>query len=203
MGRRQDILDTATRLFSQKGFAETSTAEIADQAGVAHGTLFYHFKNKRGIIHEIFAIAGENYLRRLKKDIASESTGIKKIETIIRFNDDYSWQNSQQVRIFQRFFPDLAEQPDPVHDLIAAIQQQVIALITQSLETGVADGTVFCRKIDETARIVNSLIFGITHMHLMAPAYCPNLTREAVEFCRNALSTKHPIESDKNQRNAK
>ncbi|MBS0013482.1 MAG: TetR family transcriptional regulator, partial [Desulfobacterales bacterium] len=29
MGRKQAIIQSATRLFAQKGFAETSTAEIA------------------------------------------------------------------------------------------------------------------------------------------------------------------------------
>ncbi|MFW6334422.1 MAG: TetR/AcrR family transcriptional regulator [Desulfosalsimonas sp.] len=67
MDKKTTIIETATRLFAHKGFSGTSTAEIAEKAGVAQGTLFYHFKNKQGIIREIFSRAGSIYLAELKK----------------------------------------------------------------------------------------------------------------------------------------
>jgi TetR/AcrR family transcriptional regulator len=45
--RRQEILDAAERLFSQKGFNGTTTRELAASAGVHEAVLFRHFKNKR------------------------------------------------------------------------------------------------------------------------------------------------------------
>ncbi len=185
MGRKQAIIDTATRLFAQKGFAETSTAEIAEHAGVAHGTLFYHFKNKRGIIYEIFAIAGDIYIRRLKNVLAEKNTGMAKIEAYIRFNEDFRRQHSQQIRIFQRFYPDPADCPQ--NNLIKSIQEHVIEMIQQSLAAGVADGTIACGKIYETAFIIHALSFGITHMDMTAAIKTPRITEETIAFCRRAL----------------
>lgn len=188
MGRKQAIIESATRLFAQKGFAETSTAEIAEDAGVAHGTLFYHFKNKRGIIHEIFSMAGEEYLHNLKNVLTRKTTGIAGIEAIIRFNEHFSRDHIQQIRIFQRFFPDPVEASDPETRLIASLQQQVIGLIEKSLETGLADGSIACKNINETASIIHSLIFGITHMNLTKAINTPHLTEGAIAFCRKALA---------------
>lgn len=188
MGRKQAIIQSATRLFAQKGFAETSTAEIAEDAGVAHGTLFYHFKNKRGIIHEIFSMAGDIYLRNLKSVLARQNTGMEGIEAIIRFNENYSRDHIQQIRIFQRFFPDLGNDSDPEKMLLDSLKQQVIDLIRKSLATGAADGSIDCAKIHETADVIHSLIFGITHMNLMESADTPALTEEAIAFCRRALT---------------
>ena len=45
-GRRQQLIETAFRLFSQKGFRGTTTKEIAIAAGVTEAIIFRHFKNK-------------------------------------------------------------------------------------------------------------------------------------------------------------
>jgi len=45
--RRQEILDAAEQLFSQKGFKGTTTKELAEKAGVHEAVLFRHFTNKR------------------------------------------------------------------------------------------------------------------------------------------------------------
>jgi len=48
--RRNEILDAADELFSQKGFDGTSTNDILEKVGIARGTLYYHFKSKEGIM---------------------------------------------------------------------------------------------------------------------------------------------------------
>jgi len=47
MNKKEAILQAATVLFSKNGFKETSTADLAKMIGVAEGTVFYHFKNKK------------------------------------------------------------------------------------------------------------------------------------------------------------
>lgn len=48
--RQQQILDAALQVFSEKGFAEASTAEIARVAGVAQGTIFHYYPTKRELL---------------------------------------------------------------------------------------------------------------------------------------------------------
>lgn len=47
------ILEAATEIFSEKGFAATSTSEIAKRAGVAEGTIFKHYKTKKDLLLSI------------------------------------------------------------------------------------------------------------------------------------------------------
>ncbi len=44
------ILETSIDLFSKKGYANTSTSEIAKIAGVAEGTIFKHFGTKENLL---------------------------------------------------------------------------------------------------------------------------------------------------------
>lgn len=46
---RSQILKTAIRLFARHGFDRTSTAAIADEAGVSQGILFHYFKTKENL----------------------------------------------------------------------------------------------------------------------------------------------------------
>ena len=43
---RTRILDTAEHLFSARGVARTSLADLADAAGVTRGAIYWHFRNK-------------------------------------------------------------------------------------------------------------------------------------------------------------
>lgn len=44
------ILDAAQRLFAERGVGETPTVMITKEAGVAEGSLFYHFGSKAGLL---------------------------------------------------------------------------------------------------------------------------------------------------------
>ena len=43
------LITTAVSLFSERHYEEVSVSDIARNAGVAHGVIFHHFGNKRGI----------------------------------------------------------------------------------------------------------------------------------------------------------
>lgn len=51
--RRQQILEVAMRLFSQRGFSGTTTKEIATEAGVSEAIIFRHFANKQELYSAI------------------------------------------------------------------------------------------------------------------------------------------------------
>ena len=50
--RRQELLDTAMALFTQKGYEETSMGDIARAAGVAQGLCYRYFDSKQKLFQE-------------------------------------------------------------------------------------------------------------------------------------------------------
>ncbi|MDF2671533.1 MAG: transcriptional regulator [Paenibacillus sp.] len=51
--KQAKILEAAIEIFSEKGYAATSTSEIAQKAGVAEGTIFRHYKTKKDLLLSI------------------------------------------------------------------------------------------------------------------------------------------------------
>jgi AcrR family transcriptional regulator len=64
---KQQLLDAATKVFSQRGFARATTKEIAQVAGVAEGTIYRHFADKQDLFYAAFsakrAITADEFLR--------------------------------------------------------------------------------------------------------------------------------------------
>ena len=48
---RQQILETAQRLFTELGYDATSLQMIADELGLTKAAVYYHFRAKRDILH--------------------------------------------------------------------------------------------------------------------------------------------------------
>ncbi|MEH7123345.1 TetR/AcrR family transcriptional regulator [Bacillus sp. JJ1532] len=53
--KQKRIIIAAIESFSEKGYAATSTSEIAKKAGVAEGTIFRHYKTKKDLLLGIVA----------------------------------------------------------------------------------------------------------------------------------------------------
>ncbi|GHE76110.1 helix-turn-helix domain-containing protein [Streptomyces lavendulocolor] len=66
-GRRQEyveatraaLLDSALRLFTEKGFAQTSLDEVATAARLTKGALYHHFASKRALFEEVLATVND------------------------------------------------------------------------------------------------------------------------------------------------
>lgn len=80
--RRNEILDAADELFSQKGFDGTSTNDILEKVGIARGTLYYHFKSKEDIMDALIERYNVQILGAAKAIAADKSIPVN--ERIIR-----------------------------------------------------------------------------------------------------------------------
>lgn len=56
---RERLLETATELFAEKGYAGASVREIVEKAGVSRPVLYYYFKSKEGLFYAILEWAAD------------------------------------------------------------------------------------------------------------------------------------------------
>ncbi|UGT63034.1 TetR/AcrR family transcriptional regulator [Nocardia asteroides] len=61
---REHILDTAARLFGERGIAGTSTNRIAAEAGVSIGTVYRYFADRSVLVEELLARLLESVEKR-------------------------------------------------------------------------------------------------------------------------------------------
>lgn len=68
--RRADLLRAAARLFIEKGFAATTTRDIAEAVGMRSGSPFYHFRSKQELLKAAMLSGLEASYERMQAAIA-------------------------------------------------------------------------------------------------------------------------------------
>ena len=69
---KQRVLAAAHMLFSTKGFAATGTADIAREADVSEGSIFYHFGSKKALLAELGVRHGRLMIEAMEQGDALE-----------------------------------------------------------------------------------------------------------------------------------
>ncbi|HZC52835.1 MAG TPA: TetR/AcrR family transcriptional regulator [Mycobacterium sp.] len=54
--RRDQIMAAAKKVFARKGFHDTTIADIAKQAGLAYGSVYWYFDSKDELFHALMAV---------------------------------------------------------------------------------------------------------------------------------------------------
>ncbi|MEH2296154.1 TetR/AcrR family transcriptional regulator [Nostoc sp.] len=119
---RTRILETAQRLFASKGFDGTTTRDLAQTAGVAEGTLFRHFPNKKAILVEVATSGWVEILTDLLTEL-SEMGSYKAIAQVMRHR---MWNFQKNADVMRVCFMEVQFHPD----LRDRIQLEVITKMT-------------------------------------------------------------------------
>jgi len=81
--KRQKIIEAGSRLVVQKGIEKTSLADIADEAGISKGSLYYYYASKNELIFDI----AETHINQISKNlfkIIEESHGNASWEDLLK-----------------------------------------------------------------------------------------------------------------------
>lgn len=91
------VLAAAHMLFSRQGFANTGTADIAREADVSEGSIFYHFGSKKALLEELGKRHGEAMIAAMEEGYALEDLepGIT-VPRVLRFvRDNMIWEGME------------------------------------------------------------------------------------------------------------
>ncbi|XGB39752.1 MAG: TetR/AcrR family transcriptional regulator [Cyanobacteria bacterium LVE1205-1] len=108
---RSRILLSALSLFAKRGYAASSTKELAKSAGIAEGTLFRHFENKKAILIEIVTQGWIDILTNLLTEL-SEMGSYHAIAQVMRRRMFNLHKNADLMKVCfmeTQFHPDLRD----------------------------------------------------------------------------------------------
>lgn len=119
--KRQNIVETAYRLFKRDGFHATGIDKIIAEAAVAKMTMYRHFPSKDGLIVEVLDWRAERFDHALGRLAEADMTPQEKIVAIFDWHE--RWFDSQDFHgcLFQHA---LAEFGEPTHVVHAAVLRQ-------------------------------------------------------------------------------
>jgi len=150
--KRQLILDAAVRVFARDGYHTSRVADIATEAGIAHGLLYHYFRSKDEVLTTLFRENWSELLGRLRVVEASDSPADEKLRGIVKIILR-TWRNNPAlVTVMVREVARSAHLQTQVDD-----PREAIASIQRVIEQGQRDG-VFDPELDPP--LVSWVVYG-------------------------------------------
>lgn len=198
MSKKSIILGTAARLFSKKGFRETSMAELSKLTGAAEGTIFYHFKNKEDLFVAI--------LEELRGDITREfneyfqennfKTGLDMMEGAVSFYMYLAGKMEDRFLLLHRHDPYELAQANPVcRGHLEAIYNCFVNILEQAILCGQQDGSIDNIPARKMALIIFSMIDGLVRFNTYSLYDAGALYKDLIKACRRILQN-HPRQNE-------
>jgi AcrR family transcriptional regulator len=186
---RQRILDAAAKVFREQGYAHARLSDIAEQAGIQTGSLYYHFDSRDDLVDEILRLGIETAWQHVRDALAElpAATPLERLAAAIRAHTtavleigDYA---SAQARI-------VGQIPPEVRKRHMGDQRRYGEYWNELLEAAVAAGEI---RPDIDLFVVRMLAFGA--MNWTAEWYRPRagtsadvIADQAVAFLLNGLT---------------
>jgi TetR/AcrR family transcriptional regulator, cholesterol catabolism regulator len=132
--RRQQILDTATAVFAEKGIVAATVRDISERAGILSGSLYHHFASKEEMISEILAPVIRAQIDEFDRIVAQHDDPTEILRLVIAAEIAQSAHTPQVARILRQ---------DEHHIPVLTGLDEVVRqrrLIRARVESVIADG---------------------------------------------------------------
>ncbi|GFI18454.1 fatty acid metabolism regulator protein [Lachnospiraceae bacterium] len=146
------ILDTAFRLFMEKGYERTSIQDIIDHlGGLSKGAIYHHFKSKEDILAAVVdrMTAESNHMLEEIRD-RTDLTGKEKLKTI--FKESISRPVMDEMFMI---VPNLHDNPRLLHSIFReAVELVAPQYILPIIRQGISDGSIQTDYPAELAELI-------------------------------------------------
>jgi TetR/AcrR family fatty acid metabolism transcriptional regulator len=181
------IMSASAMLFAERGVAGVSVQELADQAGVAAGTVIYHFKSKNNLL---FILARDILLKlhqRTKLAMEGAATPLEAVHTYVDTFFEFATTDRISMSFLTRLDPfntlDLTTFPNI--DLYV-IKNQYISLLAECFERGMAQGQFTSLAPDKLGLLVWAVFRGVACLYSETPNL-PDFSQEVKRMLTGRL----------------
>ncbi len=105
LDKRRRIVAAATALFQEKGFEDTTTAEIAKAAGIGAGTLYLYVESKEDLLVSAFVNVAGDAWREAFDLVDPSADAVSQIMTLLMHVTDHHRADRRLARSFFKELP--------------------------------------------------------------------------------------------------
>ncbi len=135
--RRQEVMDVAARIFSEKGYEATSIQEIAEEVGILKGSLYYYIDTKEDLLFGIIKEAYDSALGVIKELEQRDGNALELIEALVRRHAEVFAATRLQSSVFFREFRALSEERQKtIREAAVVYNRFVVAQIRRGQQSG-------------------------------------------------------------------
>lgn len=173
--RRNEIIETAGKLFEEKGYEQTQVQDIVNEIGVAKGLFYYYFKSKDEVMEELADRYADAIIDAVNKLIDKDITTFDKINSIFQIFIDSAEKK------FGIFMGILNVKNGITHERIFFnVGKKMVPLVTELILSGNDNGECNCSDPKFITEFLVSGLFNI--MNQISPD-------EKIDYLKEKLPT--------------
>ncbi|MBF0099408.1 MAG: TetR/AcrR family transcriptional regulator [Desulfobacterales bacterium] len=191
MSKKEAILSIAAKLFAEKGFKDTSMAEISKLTGAAEGTIFYHFKTKDDLLIAILEMVKTGIVQEFESYVGerSSSSGLEMIEDAIAFYLYMATKREEWFLLLNRYYIyELARVNETTRKHLEAIYTCFVDIFDKGITLGLEDQSIINSASRKTALIIFSMVHGLVWFKHHDLYDASALYHELITCCRHMLT---------------
>lgn len=173
--RRNEIIETAGKLFEEKGYEQTQVQDIVNEIGVAKGLFYYYFKSKDEVMEELADRYADTIIDAVNKLIDKDIATFDKINRIFQIFIDSAEKK------FGIFMGILNVKNGITHERIFFnVGKKMVPLVTEFILSGNDNGECNCSDPKFITEFLVSGLFNI--MNQISPD-------EKIDYLKEKLPT--------------
>src|SRR3954471_10532778 len=123
--RREQILDTAARLFAERGFHGVSVVELGAACGISGPALYKHFESKDAMLAEMLVDISEELLRVGRQRSAGGADAGAALRAPRAWHVEFALRHKPLIVLQDR---DWASLPDDARERVRSLQRKYVEL---------------------------------------------------------------------------
>ncbi|MFZ5433712.1 MAG: TetR/AcrR family transcriptional regulator [Calditrichota bacterium] len=164
--RRDQILDAAGRLFIKQGFENSTVDQIATEAGLSKGAIYWYFKSKLEILFELTDRCLVDSQQELARLSAMDQMGPEALFKSHRILNDYKSTNPEHDQIFCQLLG-LANRYPEIRDHIVRHHHKWDLFIAELIQNAIDKGIFRPVNAKTIGQAINALYDGLyTRVHM-------------------------------------
>ena len=186
---RSKIMESAIRLFSNRGYNAASVDDICAEAGISKGAFYHHFESKQAL----FLALLDSWLQTI--DSAIEASKGKSVpETFMQITEAFPYifeTAGENLPMFLEFWLQ-ASRDNKIWEASIAPYRRYHKYFTSLIKRGVDEGAFVEVEPEITSRLIVSMAMGLLLQSLLDPkgAKWEKVARESTTMLVNGLLKK-------------
>lgn len=140
--RKQEILQAAVHVYVAKGYAAANLSDVAEQAGLAHGLVYYYFKNKKQLFRELYEYMMDRSLQYTMAYFEQNAPVLEQFKNYALLNCERVVKDPQTQRFYMRISLDLHHLYEPGEISPFDWMKSFIKPMVQAIERGIQQGVI-------------------------------------------------------------
>lgn len=162
---KEEILEAALRLFSEKGFHNVSMQEIAEKSEFGVGTIYNFFESKEALFEELMKNSAEQTIREFSEILDGPGSEKERLSAFIRQLPEFQEKHGELIKLYISEYGIKGLKLSKIRDESKsheAINSKLAQLVEQGINKGLfrpVDPAITAKSL---ASIIETLIFETT-----------------------------------------